>query len=219
MSSPDHFTQVNISFPIKFSVAAIFVLVVLTGWFYYEARSLKETLVFFAVGAAAGGQITTSFFTARLLASTMKSAERDLQREKLALEREKNAATREAAHDQFILRREALRFGERWNDPAMTDARKVLRGISDAKRTSPGDFLDFIDKNETSVSHIMNFIEEIATNCRHEVVDVEIMKRQFDFVVIDTWRCLFDWIHQMRKKHGDDIWEDSEWLYNLWKPT
>jgi hypothetical protein len=217
MSSPDHFAQVNISFPVKFSALMGGVLAALTLWFYFEAQSAKETFVFFAVGAAAVGQITTSFFTARLLGSTMQSAERDLKREKLALEREDKAAKREAAHDAFILRREALRFGERWNNPAMSHARDILRGISDCKGKNPNELLVFIEQNETAVSHILNFVEEIATNCRHEVVDVEIMKRQFDFVVVDTWRSLVSWIHATRDRHGDDIWEDSEWLYNLWK--
>lgn len=217
MASPDHFAQVNIRFPVKFSAVIGGVLAFLTIWYHYEAQSAKETLVFFAVGAAAAGQITTSFFTARLLGSAMQSAERDLKREKLATEREDNAAKREAAHDAFILRREALRFGERWNNPAMSNARDVLRGISDRKGKNPNDLLVYIEQNETAVSHIMNFVEEIATNCRHEVVDVDIMKRQFDFVVVDTWRSLVSWIIATREKHGDDIWEDSEWLYNLWK--
>jgi len=217
MSSPDKFLQVNISFPLKFSFLASVILIGLTLWFYNEAQSVKETIVFFAVGAAAVGQITTSFFTARLLGATMQSAERDLTREALALAREEKAEKRVAAHDEFILRREALRFGERWNDPAMSNARDILRGISDCKGKDPNGLLEFIEKNETAVSHIMNFVEEIATNCRHEVVDVDIMKRQFDFVVVDTWRSLVSWIHATRDRHGDDIWEDSEWLYNLWK--
>ena len=217
MSSPDKLLQINVKFPVKVSALASLILILLTLLFYSEAQSVKETIVFFAVGAAAVGQITTSFFTARLLGSAMQSAEQDLEREKLALAREERTAQREAAHDAYILRREALRFGERWNDPAMSSARDILREIASRKEDPESELLLFIEKNETAVNHILNFLEEIGTCCRYELVDSVIMKEQFDFVVVNTWDSLYPWIRKQQKKYNDNIWEDSERLYRDWK--
>lgn len=205
---PDTVKQVNIRFPIKFSVSAGLIHLGLTAWFYIETQSVKEALIFFAIGAAAVGQLTATFYTARLLGSAMKSAEHA-----------DRAAERQAAHDEFILKREALRFGERWNDPAMTEARATLKKLVEHSKGSPNQLADYLKENDMAADHVMNFIEEMATCCRYGIVDVSIMKRQFDYVVILTWQTLVLWIQDTRRTTNNGIWEDTEWLYDQWKPT
>lgn len=205
---PDTVKQVKISFAIKFSTVAGLIHIGLTTWFYLETQSVKEALIFFAIGAAAVGQLTATFYTARLLGSAMKSAEHV-----------ESAAVRQAAHDEFILKREALRFGERWNDPGMKEARATLKDLVEHSKGSPNQLADFLKDNDMAAGHVMNFIEEMATCCRYGLVDVPIMKRQFDYVVILTWQTLVLWIQDTQRKSNNGIWEDTEWLYNQWKPT
>jgi hypothetical protein len=205
---PDTVKQVNISFPIKFSVVAGLIHLGLTAWFYVETQSVKEALIFFAIGAAAVGQLTATFYTARLLGSAMKSAEHA-----------DRAADRQLVHDELTLKREALRFGERWNDPAMKEARATLKNLVENSKGEPNQLADYLKENDMAAGHVMNFIEEMATCCRFGLVDEPIMKRQFDYVVILTWQTLVLWIQETRRRSSNGIWEDTEWLYNQWKPT
>ena len=99
----------------------------------------------------------------------------------------------------------------------MYHARDTLRSIAKAHAKSADELQKVIDGNETNVIHVLNFLEEIATSCRHNVVDKVIIKDQFDFVVINTWETLFPWINQHRKIRAPDIWEDVEKLYASWK--
>jgi hypothetical protein len=217
MTHPDKVMHVNIRFPLGFSLIVFVCLASLTILFWLVAQGFRATLMFFAVGAAAGAQITTAFFTARLLGMHIENRDADNERERLANEREERRAKREEAHDLFVLRREALRFGEKWNDPGFAQARQTMQEIRKLREDTK-ELENFICKNEIDVFHVVNLVEEMATCCRHEVVDSDLMKRQFDFVVFNTWECLSEWIKKERKKVGNsEIWEDLEWLYHTWK--
>jgi hypothetical protein len=202
--------RVNISFPVTFSSVCAVGLLGLTYWFWRESQSVKETLIFFGAGVAAASHMTASFYTARILSASLNKDTRDEAREQRA---EKRASIQEV----LLLKQQALRFGERWNDPTMYHARDTLRSVRNAHTKSPEDLQKLIDGKETNVIHLMNFLEEIATSCRHEVVDRAIIKDQFDFIVINTWETLFPWISQHRKKSSPDLWEDVEKLYGAWK--
>ncbi|MGY6568814.1 MAG: hypothetical protein ACXIVE_07445 [Salinarimonas sp.] len=119
MNHPDEITYVNIRFPLGFSLIVGISLCVLTFGFWLISRDTRATLMFFAVGAAARAQITTAFFTARLLGMHIENRDADKERERLANEREERRAKREEAHDLFVLRREALRFGEKGMIPVL----------------------------------------------------------------------------------------------------
>jgi hypothetical protein len=217
MTHPDNIIHVNIRFPLGFSLIVCIFLLILTFGFWLVTQDIRATLMFFAVGAAAGAQITTAFFTARLLGMHIKSREDEKVREKLASEREERRVKREEAHDLFILRREALRFGEKWNDPGFAQARQTMQEIRQ-HRSNTKELNDFIKTNEVAVFHVVNLVEEMATCCRNRLVDVDLMRRQFDFVVFNTWECLSNWIKDERKKvNNEEIWEDLEWLYHSWK--
>src|SRR5688572_29043841 len=112
----DTLRRVEIRFPLTFSAICIVVLLLLTLWHWLDTKSVKDTLVFFVVGAAAVGSITAAFYTARVLGHTLTRDVRDTAREQAA-------DARDRAAQAFALKREAVRFGERWNDPAMHPAR------------------------------------------------------------------------------------------------
>ncbi len=100
----------------------------------------------------------------------------------------------------------------------MQSARDTLREVMKHRSGRAEDLLRFIEQNETAVSHIMNFLEEMATCCRHQVVDVAIMKDQFDYVIVSVWDTLFVWIRKQRQETANfRIWEDTESLYDMWK--
>ncbi|KPQ10829.1 MAG: hypothetical protein HLUCCO17_09070 [Saliniramus fredricksonii] len=216
MQATDKISQVSIHFPIRFSAVAALVLVLLTIVFWAVSGDTIETLVFFAVGAAATAQITTAFFTARLLGFQISTRDAEIEREQRADAREELRKQREEAHDAFLLRREAIRFGERWNHPEMREARATLRSILD-KNGDAGALDAYLNENKLDVNHVLNFIEEMATCCRHGLVDEPLMRKQFDYVVCKTWRSLSTWIDGQRKASVDAIWEDMEWLYDQWK--
>jgi hypothetical protein len=45
----------------------------------------------------------------------------------------------------------------------------ALRAVVKAHANSAEDLQKIIEGSETNVIHIMNFLEEIATSCRHEI--------------------------------------------------
>lgn len=202
--------EIKFTFIITFSAIATLALLGITWWYWSETKSIKDTLVFFSIGAAAVGQITASFYTARVLSATLRKDDRDAHR----------AEQEEARYTAWVAlerKRASLKFGERWNDPGMFPARDALRLVHKHQGSSDDDELrKFIDSKETEVMHVINFIEEIGTACRHEVVDAEIMREQFDDIVVSTWRKLYPWIEKKRIPNKD-IWEDFERLFYKWK--
>jgi hypothetical protein len=217
--SPDILGRIQIQFPITFSALASVALIGITYWYWRLDGDLKSTLIFFLAGAAAVAQITASFYTACILSATLEKDERDAEREKSALEREEAREKREQVRQELSLKQAAFRFGERWNDASMYHARDTLREIA-LRDKSQAELLEYIKSNLTSVIHVLNFLEEIATSCRHEVVHKELMRNQFDFVVVNTWEILFPWIKQHRvERSSKSLWEDLENLYYGWKRT
>ncbi len=209
VSNAETLGRVNLSFPITFSAIASAALLIVLAWYWYEAQSIKETLIFFAAGVAAVGQITASFYTARVLAET-------LRKDKLDLKRAQEFDARENAREAIRLKQASIRFGERWNEASMFHARDTLRMIKKHHSASPEELNKFIEERETNVIHVINFFEEIGTACRHDIVVHEIMKEQFDDVVVDTWVILFTWIQKQRARNPA-VLEDFEALYNKWK--
>jgi len=206
----DTIGRVNIRFPVTFSLVCAVLLAGLTYWYWRESQSSKETLIFFGAGLAAVSQVAAAFYTARILAATLKKDERDAQREQ-------RAEARAQAQESLLMKQQALRFGERWNDPSMFHARDTLRALIRAHAVSADELQKEIDGRETNVIHVMNFLEEMATSCRYGVVDTNMMRDQFDYVVISTWEVLFPWIQKHRKTRDGDVWEDVEKLYAAWK--
>jgi uncharacterized protein DUF4760 len=188
-------TRIRFDLPITISTVCFFLLIVLTIWFWRESGSTKETLIFFGAGLAAVGQLAAAFYTARTLSAALNKEDRDITRER---------------------QRQALRFGERWNDSSMHNARSTLRAVVNAHAKSAEELKAAIDGNEVHVIHILNFLEEIATCCRYDLADVKLLREQFDFIVIKTWDTLLPWIQQHRR--GNSVWEELEKLNFAWRP-
>jgi hypothetical protein len=213
----DTIARIQIHFPITFSALASLALVGLTFWYWYETRDIPQTLIFLLAGGTAVGTITASFYTARVLAATLRKDERDEAREANLAARETAREKREAEHDNILLKQAAFRFGERWNDASMYHARDTIRAVCYVKRTED-ELNEYLEKNTTNVIHVVNFLEEIATSCKHGVADQVILRTQFDFVIANTWETLYPWIKRHRAaRSADDIWEDLEDLYHTWK--
>ena len=206
ISGPDHLTTVRLRFPVTFSVVTSAGLLALTAGYFWQAQSIKETLVFFLAGAAAVGQITASFYTARMLAATLAIRDDDLSRQSKVTDA---AASKEAKLN-------ALEFGRRWNDPHMYQVRDMLREILD-HTGSHDELIAVIREKKTSVISILNFLEEIATASVTGHSDDELLHRQFSSVILNTWRKTSHWIQVHRSERGDtEIWEDLERVYGQW---
>ena len=196
VKGPDLLTSVHLRFPVTFSVVATIGLVLVTAAYAFDTHSAKSTLIFFLAGAAAVGQITASFYTARMLAATLAIRDADMKGQ---------------------ANPSVMQLGSRWNDPAMYHARDALREILDHDG-SHDELTKLIDTKRTNVIHILNFLEEIATAVKNEMADAALVKTQFSGVVVLTWSKVIPWIQSHRKKRGQpDIWEDLESVYDSWK--
>jgi hypothetical protein len=213
----DTVAQINITFPIGFTAIAAVALLLLTAFFWYESQSAKDTLIFFGAGVAAVGQLAAAFYTARMLAAALNKDRADGEAEQKREERDARHEEREAARDKFRLKLTAMDFGRRWNDPGMFHARDTLREIfrrHDAKE----ELKEFIEERQTNVIHCLNFLEEFATSCRYGLSDEELLRNQFDEIVVSIWRKLNPWIESHREsRRNKAIWEDLEWAFDRWK--
>ena len=79
----------------------------------------------------------------------------------------------------------------------------------------------FIDQNEAAVQHVVNFFEEMATALRLKLAHEDLLRDQFDFVVVKLWTVLTNcsYVRNVREKERNHaIWEDVErQLYDRWK--
>src|SRR5262249_55318035 len=142
------------------------------------------------------GQITASFYTARMLAAT------------LAIRQEDQGDAR---------KRSAMQFGMRWNDPAMYHVRDILREVLD-HQGGHDQLITIIEAKRTNVVHVLNFLEEIATAIGHEMSDAGLLHAQFGGVVTRTWTKTYPWIQSHRtRRNSPKLWEHMEALYNDWK--
>jgi hypothetical protein len=213
----DTVANVNIKFPITFSILNVIAVLIVTFIYWLVSKSPTETLVFFAAVSAAAGQITVSFYTARLLSSTIAHDRAASEREKRIEERERRLDEREENAEKFRAKQAAMAFGSRWNDPAMFHVRDTAREVVRNSGTEE-ELQTYVESRATNVIHVLNFLEEIRTAHRHQLADREVLKEQFDGIVVSTWMKLHGWINKHRTSTGNrDTWEDLENLYDAWK--
>jgi hypothetical protein len=61
-------------------------------------------------------------------------------------------------------------------------------------------------------------LEELSTAGRNELADGELLKDQFDEIVVSIWRKLYPWIETHREMRKNKlIWKDLEWAFDKWK--
>jgi Domain of unknown function (DUF4760) len=213
----DTIGRVNVAFPIQFSVVSAIVVVILTGAYWYFSSSPKETLIFFGACVAAAGQVTASFYTARMLSETIKQNEFSANREAESLRRAEKLELAAEARDRHAMRLFTLGFGTRYNDPTMYHIRDTVRELVLHHGTDE-ELLELIEKKNTNVIHILNFLEEIATCHKLGLCEEDLLRDQFDAILLSIWNSLLPWIVQHRKqRRTEGIWEDVERLSKLWR--
>jgi hypothetical protein len=213
----DTIGRVRVSFPLRLSLISAAVAVLLTLYFWWLSSSPKETLIFFAACAAAAGQITASFYTARMLSETIKQNDQAGFREAESLRRAEKLEAAAEARDKHSMRLFTLNFGTRYNDPTMYHIRDTVRELVVHGGTD-GELLALVEKKSTNVIHILNFLEEIGTCYRLGLCEEELIRDQFDAILVSIWSCLLPWIVQYRKlRKNDGIWQDVERLHKLWR--
>jgi hypothetical protein len=214
----DRIASINIRFPLGLSVVCGVLVVILTIAFYFSSGgAVKDTLIFFAACVAAAGQVTASFYTAKMLSSTI--SQNALARENVQVEAASRKLDLEARKEgqRYDMLKYTVRFGERWNDPNMYKCRDHFREISDF-RGSGDELIAMVEARRTDVIHFINFLEEIASAKKHGLIINEIAKEQFDHIAITSWDKLFLWIRNYRIEKGEKkIWEEYEKLVIAWK--
>jgi hypothetical protein len=213
----DTIGQVNVSFPLRASLISAAVAIILTICFWFISSSPKETLIFFAACVAAAGQVTPSFYTARTLSETIKQNDQAAVRDAESLRRAEKLEAAAEARDKHAVRLFTLQFGTRYNDPTMYHIRDTLRELL-AHQGTEQEMLVLVEKKNTNVIHILNFLEEIGTCHRLGLCEDDLIRDQFDSILVSIWSCLLPWIIQHRKQRKNDgIWEDVERLAKLWR--
>lgn len=199
-----HLDGVTLTLPIKWSILGAVIVCSLTIIFYFNTESFDQTVIFCAAATAAAATVLAAGYTGKTLGLYLRQ----------------DARTHEIHEDKKMLRKKhmALRYAERWNDPAMYHVRDVFRGLS-AQRTLPeADRMDMIRKSETDVIHIMNFFEEAAFAREHGLADDEVLKNQFAGIVSTLWETLKPWVQEYRRERGrQKIFEMVEQLYAQWR--
>lgn len=200
MSSSDHLGEVK--FPVRASWIAIAVVVGLSIAFYWESRSVKETIVFLAAASAAAGAILAAFYSARGLGITAAIAAR--------------AASAEDDQQAYAARMRSMGYGERWNDPSMFHVRDVVRELFDRAQDAQR-FKEHVTEKKTNVTHFLNFLEEIAIAVNTGDSDETTLKRMFRGVVIDAWTKLGPWIEEQRRERNRPRgWIEMQELARRW---
>jgi Domain of unknown function (DUF4760) len=210
----DTIGQVSLSFPLRVSLISACIAIVLTICFWFLSSSPKETLIFFAASCAAAGQVTASFYTARMLSETIKQNEQTAQRE------DNHCVEQRSLRQRRTLAINTLRGSLRLAlepDITIRRCRDTARELVVHCRTDD-DLLTLVDKKSTNVIHILNFLEEIGTCHRLGLCEEDLIQDQFDAILVSIWSCLLPWIVQHRKQRKNDgIWQDVERLAKLWR--
>ncbi len=191
--------EVSIRFPIKISVITAALALALIFLHYYFTNELEETLVFCGAALAAGGAVLAAFYTGRILAFYIRQ--------------EQN--TERHLGEASLLKKQvnALRFGERWNEPAMGVARKTCREIAGLKGKSLDEINELIKTGDKldQILHLLNFLEEIAVAVEYKVVDDKIIHELFSEGMKIVWKTLELWIGIYRKERDSPkAWQHLE---------
>lgn len=188
----------------KFTAVTTIVVLALTGLYYFLVGDYEKTFLFFSAACAAGGTIVTAFYSARTL--------------RLYISNESRIRERECAIDVQGMKERAMRYGERWNDPQMYHVREVCRSLLEARGKPQPELDALIESKKTNVIHIFNFLEEVAFGLQQEVIDEEIVRLQFEGIIIGLWQTLDHWISKHRADRGrPKIWNGVEDIYKKWK--
>lgn len=213
----DGIVIIQFRFPIAFSAICAISVIVLSAAYYYISQNIKESLIFFAACTAAAGQITASFYTARMLSTSIAQNTLAFEQAQTADKNRKQELEAAAITNRHDVLKYTIRFGERWNDPSMFNVRDTLREIMEHKGTSE-DLVIFVDSRRTNIIHLINFLEEIGTAKSLGLIDKEVSREQFDHIVVSSWRKLTQWIEKYRNDRGNKkIWEQYESLFDEWK--
>lgn len=199
-TDPGHLFEVK--FPVTYSVVIAIIIIVMAVGYWFVAKDVEKTALFFAAAVTAGAVVTSTFFTARTLQAFIRQASERRQRENDL--------------DNFGMRLRAMAYGERWNDATMFHVREVCRAALD-EVAEGGNIIEVTKGKETNVSHLLNFFEEIGLAIDDSLADEELLRRQFSGLITPLWRTLFPWVQIRRKKFNDDsLWVKVQWLSERW---
>lgn len=181
-------TMITVVFPVRAGWVVGLMIIALTVAYWFATKSFRETVLFLAASAAAGGAILGAFFSGRAVAVTTEAMER----------------TREATLklSQETKRVRALDVGRRWNDPNMFHVRDACRVLFDMEASKKAEILALAREKTTNLIHMLNFLEEMAIQISADIADETILKEQFGGIVALSWARLEEWICEHRKLRG-----------------
>ena len=137
--------------------------------------------------------------------------------EKMARLQEKNA--------DYLKKDNALKLMERWDNPALLEARDFTRDIEErAPELSKTNLLKEIEGEEAteglkeSLIHVFNFWERVRLSITYDRADEDILKETFRPVFISMYERFEVWLNEKSKQYPR-YKEDLEKLYNRWKFT
>ena len=172
-----------VHFPMKVSVFVAVLTVLLSGMYYLDTRSTKETLVFFAASVAAAGAVLAAIYTARTLNLQLAAS---------------------AAQREMDLRKFALTFAARWNESSMLETRKTCREVVNIKHKGLDEMIAAIGIGPTqdSVINLLNFFEEISISIDERVADERVLYDSFSEVCFQLSATLDGWVTHYRQVRG-----------------
>ena len=125
----------------------------------------------------------------------------------------------------YLKKDNALRLMERWDNPALLEARGFTRAIEEKAETlSKQDLLKKIEGEEAivglkeSLIHVFNFWERVRLSITYDRADEDILKETFSSVFISMYERFEPWLDKQSEKYPN-YKADLEKLYNRWKFT
>ena len=215
--NPDSVGEINLRWPISF--AALLIIVgsgAVFGFFRATEKEAKDTYFF---GSSVATAVATGISAFYIFQSIRHNTAVTLQgiNQSITLNEERN--------NEIILSR-TLSYIVRWNSSDYISAKKVAAEIREKisgksvkeKEEELDKFLNAAPERKQEIAHLFNFLEELCMALNHKLIDAELSKDFFRWIVIDYYGTFSVFIARRRTLTGNDrLYKDIEDLASSWK--
>ena len=96
--------------------------------------------------------------------------------------------------------------------------RDTYREVLELRGKTEDEIKELVENKKTNIIHLLNFLEEISFTVDQKLLDISLVRNQFEGIVISVWQLLGPWVVKRRSDRGrPKIWKQVEDLYDTWK--
>ena len=146
--------------------------------------SYRPLVLFVAAALGGAASVTSAYYAAEALATTTRQNPEAIQRAKLLA---------------------AFQYIQRWNEPAFSETRKQFRTLLAQVRGKPGEelwqLLSADHDKRSVVLDVLNHFEELGLAVKKGILDEDVAKEYFRFIVAEYYSVFQGWIEKLRAHH------------------